>query len=102
MAVSLYDVMRPTALFAGVGAASVQGSSVFQRVVIIIVALAAGVLAFGLSQIAVRHVAVWVTARSASRKVDVVLMAFYVAVFIGIALAAAGAGLFAFSLTNKT
>ena len=106
MAVSLYDTMRLVALGGGVGAASgfasAQGASGLQYLITIIAALGAGILAVGISQFVARRVAVWVVSRPPSRKVELLLMALYFAVFVGIVLASLGASLCAFSLANKT
>jgi len=65
--VSLYDIMRPAAVFAGVGTANAiasdQGASGLQRLITIIAALGAGVLAVGVSQVVARLVAAWAASR---------------------------------------
>jgi hypothetical protein len=68
----------------------------------IIAASGAGLLAVGVSQVVARQVAAWVVSRPPSRKVELLLTALYLAVFVGIVLASLGAGLCAFSHTNKT
>jgi hypothetical protein len=106
MALSLYDIMRPMALFGGVGGANAiasnQAASGLQHLITIVAALGAGILAVGVSQVVARQVAAWVVSRPPSRKVELLLTALYLAVFVGIVLASLGAGLCAFSLTNKT
>jgi hypothetical protein len=105
MAVSLYDMMRPMALIAGVaaanGIASDQGDGLLQRLIIVVVALAAGIPALGMSQIVAKHFATWVASRPSGRKVAPLLMALYLAVFVGIALATFGAGLCAQWITDR-
>src|SRR5882762_4291092 len=96
MAVSLFGIMRPIALFSGLGAAcsaaSSRGTGVLGYALAIAGALLAGVAAFWLAQIVARRL-------QPRRPSELLLLAFYVGVFLGIALAAFGGGLALLSLT---
>lgn len=96
MAVSLFDLMRPVALFGGLGAAcsvaSARHAGAFGYALAIFGALVAGIVAFWLSQVIARRF----ESRPVSKRF---LLAFYVATFVGIALAAIGGGLGLLTLT---
>ena len=96
MAVSLFDLMRPVTLFGGLGAAcsvaSARHAGAFGYALTILGALAAGIVAFWLSHV--------IAGRLKSRPVSkLFLLAFYVATFVAIALAAIGGGLGLLTLT---
>ena len=95
MAVTLYDVMRPVALFGGLGAACSTASSrdagVLGYAAAISGASVAGIAAFWLSQIIARRLRHWRTS-------ELIFLAVYMAVFLGIALAAFGGGIGLLSL----
>jgi hypothetical protein len=96
MTVSLFDMMRPVALFGGVGAiwgvASGQNASALAQGAAILGSLLAGSFALWISQAFARRVWSWAAVHDDSRYRTLGFACFYVAVFLGIAMAAYGGG----------
>jgi len=96
MAISLYDLMRPVALFGGMGAACStvpsRDAGVLGYAAAISGALVAGLPAFWLSQAIAKRL----QPLGAS---ELILLVVYVTVFLGIALAAFGGGIGLLSLS---